>query len=548
MAVIVNGSIRTPIMDGAERYVLQDGRTIHSLSAAVLFTVADTGASFSVSTTAVSWTTPTVGTLVGSPTYSNGQTLSPVYTNTNRTQSFVVTVPNDSSLWTNAGQNVTFSLSDIQEATAQTTFGLANTGAIFSVNQTTVFWGAPTLGTLTGTPTYANGQTLATVTSDTLRTQNFSVIVPNDPQYSNANATLSLSLSDIQELTVPVTPPVISGLTAIQDSGSETTAILSWNVNLQGFAQIGNTIITYNGTTASTSGTSITLTGLDVSTTETFSVEVTTSQGSDTETTSLFMKPIFTFADGFVSGSFAVNSNGVPSGTLQGGATSISFAPASYALSCNAISRSNTITFNSPVGYLNSTASGIVTATQPAYGVAASSGSLSLVSGSLTNIPSTGGSGTHSISISIPLGVGEWNVVYSGTGITPSSRTGCGDRTSVTWTVAANTGGARSGTIRLYGGSTQTTLLDTLSWNQLTGVTSYSTAYKKSTSESNSCNFIGTNYTLWSGFNRSPIANGDPVYTSSALTTSAPSGWYGDGDEVGFWSGTAWSSTGLCGF
>ena len=275
---------------------------------------------------------------------------------------------------------------------------------------------------------------------------------------------------------------------------------------------------------------------------------MTTSQGSDTETTSLFMKPIFTFADGFVSGSFAVNSNGVPSATLQGGATGLAFDISQYDLSCTSITRSNTITFNSPVGYLNPTASGIVTATQPAYGVAASSGSLSLVSGSLTNIPSTGGSGTHSISISIPLGVGEWNVVYSGTGITPSSRTGCGDRTSVTWTVAANTGGARSGTIRLYGGSTQTTVLDTLSWSQLSGVTSYSTTYTKATSSSNACSSIGSNYTVYHSNNRSPITFGDNIYTSSALTTSAPSGWYGDGDEVGFWSGSSWTSTGLCGF
>ena len=170
---------------------------------------------------------------------------------------------------------------------------------------------------------------------------------------------------------------------------------------------------------------------------------------------------------------------------------------------------------------------------------------MSLVSGSLTNISNSGSSGTHSVTVS--GGVGEWNIVYSGTGITTTARSGCGDRTALSWNVPANTGAARSGTINLYAGATQTTLLDTISWNQLAGITSFSTAYKKSTSQSNSCNFIGTNYTVHHSLDRSPIEYGDQIYTSSALTTLAPSGWYGDGEEVGFWSGSAWSNQGLCG-
>jgi hypothetical protein len=467
MGIKIGGSEPTDIsFNGVQaNYATLNGTVVWSRSSAQLFTVADTGALFSVSTTTVSWTAPTVGTLVGSPTYFNGQTLAAVYSNTNRTQSFVVTVPNDSSLWTNAGQNVTFSLSDIQEATA-------------------------------------------------------------------------------------LVPPTVTNLTAVQDSSTASTVSLSWNVNLQGFAQIGNTVVNYNGVQTTTTGTSITLTGLDPGTTESFSVEVTTSQGTGTDSTSLLLLTDFIFADGFVSGSFAVNSNGVPSATLQGGATGLAFDISQYDLSCTSITRSGTVSFTAPSGYNNSgdTLSALQTATQPGYGQAPTAASMSVVSGSLTNISNSGSSGTHSITISTPAGVGEWNVVYGGTGMTTSARSGCGNRTAVSWNVSANTGSARSGTITLYGGSTQTTVLDTLSWSQLSGVTSYSTTYKKSTSESNSCNFIGTNYTLWSGFNRSPIANGDPVYTSSTLTTLAPSGWYGDGDEVGFWSGSAWSSTGLCGF
>ena len=270
MGIKIGGLEPTDIsFNGAQaNYATLNGTVVWSRSATRLFTVADTGASFSVSTTTVSWTAPTVGTLVGSPTYFNGQTLAAVYSNTNRTQSFVVTVPNDSSLWTNAGQNVTFSLSDIQEATAQTTFGLADTGASFSVNQTTVSWTPPSVGTLTGQPpTYTNGQYLGVVYTNTNRTQTFNVIVPTSAQYTNSGQTITLSISDIQELTVLTT---------------------------------------------------------------------------------------FTFADGFVSGSFAVNSNGVPSATLQGGATGLAFDINPYDLSCTSITRSGTVSFTVPSGYSNS--------------------------------------------------------------------------------------------------------------------------------------------------------------------------------------------------
>ena len=63
----------------------------------------------------VIWVAPTVGTLVGTPTYANGQVLGRVATPTQRSQTFSVTVPNDPTMWSNAGDTETFTLSDLQE-------------------------------------------------------------------------------------------------------------------------------------------------------------------------------------------------------------------------------------------------------------------------------------------------------------------------------------------------------------------------------------------------------------------------------------------------
>ena len=430
-------------------------------------------------------------------------------------------------------------------------FTVADTGASFSVSTTTVSWTPPSVGTLVGSPTYSNGQNLGTVSTNTNRTQNFTVTVPNDPQWSNANQNVAFSLSDIQEATV-LSPPVFTSFTATQSSLQVNSAHLSWSINNQGYPLTGSIVITYNGSTqtsVSNTASGAVIYGLDPGTTEFISISASSSQGTGSSSTSVAMLEEFTFSDGFVANSFAVNSNGVPSGTLQGGATNISFNPSTFDLSCTSISRSSTISFSTPSGYWNSTASNLQSATQPGYGQPAIAASMSEVSGSLTNISASGSSGAHSITITNPTSVGEWNVAYSGTGITPAIRTGCGDRSSLSWTVAANSGAARSGTITLYAGSTQTTVLDTLSWSQLAGSASYySHSFTKGTSESNVCAGTGTSVTVYSNSSSGPIANGDLIYSNTALTTLAPSGYYSDGTDVGYWSGTSWSSVGLCGF
>ncbi len=466
MAIKIGGVEPTDITyNGSQaNYATLNGTIVWQRVSAVAFTVADTGASFSVSTTTVSWTGISQGTLVGSPTYSNGQNLGSVTTDTNRTQVFTVTVPNDPNVWTNYGQNITFSLSDIQEAT--------------------VYY-----------------------------------------------------------------PPIISGLVFTQSTTTATTGHASWQVNLQGYTQIGQTRVYYNGVQTTTTGTTANIYNLNPGTTESLTIEVDTSQGTGSATTSTYFQDTFDFDDGYVDGSFAISSGGIPSATLQGGATNLSFALASYDVSCTSVPRTNTIYFTAPSGYHNSgdTESGDATATQPGYGQPAGAAALAVVTGNLTNIPASGGSGTHSVTLTSPAGVGEWNIVYSGFGITPPDRSGCGDRTSVTWDLAANTGPARSGTIKIYAGASQTTLLDTLSWNQLAGVTSYSHSYTKATSSANACSGVGSSVTVYAASSTDPIVNSGQIFSNSAMTNSAPSGWYSDGGSVGYWSGGSWSNQGLCG-
>lgn len=465
MAIRIGGQEPTDIRYNGQQanYATLNGQIVWQRVAARAFVVTDTGASFSVSQTTVSWTPPSTGTLVGSPTYNNGHTFAAVSSDTNRTQVFTVTVPNDSTLWTNAGQNVTFSLSDIQEAT--------------------VFY-----------------------------------------------------------------PPIISGLVFTQSTVDATLGHASWQVDLQGYSQVGSTRIYYNGLQTTASGTTANISNLQPGTTESFTVEIDTNQGTGSATTSTYFLPVFDWTDGYVANSAYIDNQGVPHVTLQNGASNAVFHINPYDLSCNQVSRGLDVTIDAPSGYHNATAtSPNLIVTQAGYGQPALAASIAEVTGNLTNIPASGGSGTHSVTVTNPTSVGEWNIVYGGTGMTTGTRSGCGDRTNPDWDVAANTGAARSGTIVIYAGSTQTTVLDTLSWNQLAGVSGNPHSYDKATSESLACAQSGTSVTVYSNSTTDPIINGDAIYSNQAMTTSAPSGWYSDGSNVGYWSGSSWSNTGLCG-
>jgi len=291
-------------------------------------------------------------------------------------------------------------------------FTVTHTGASFSVNQTTVSWTPPSLGTLVGSPTYSNGQNLGTVSSDTNRTQYFTVTVPNDSQWTNANQNVQFSLSDIQELTV-LSPPIFTSFTATQSQLDIDAVELSWSINNQGYPLSGSISITYNGnqqTTVSNTSTSATIYNLNPGTTEFISISASSSQGTGSSNTSVAMLEEFTFEDGYVANSYAVNSNGVASATTQNGVSNVVISPASFALSCTSILRSSTISFDAPSGYWNSNASSVESANQSGYGQPAIAASMSEVSGSLSNIPGTGGSGSHSISVTNPTAVGEWKM------------------------------------------------------------------------------------------------------------------------------------------
>lgn len=61
---------------------------------------------------------------------------------------------------------------------------------------------------------------------------------------------------------------------------------------------------------------------------------------------------------------------------------------------------------------------------------------------------------------------GVWNTVATGTGMT-ATNSGTTSTTGNSWSLSANTtGSTRTGTIKLYSGSTQSTLLDSVTWTQ----------------------------------------------------------------------------------
>ena len=168
----------------------------------------------------------------------------------------------------------------------------------------------------------------------------------------------------------------------------------------------------------------------------------------------------FSFEDGYVEGSFAVDINGMPSAQFRNGATLNNFNPASFDQSTDDALRNATITINVPAGFSNTgTVSGLRSATQPGTNIQATAGELVNFSPSVVDIPAAGASGTHGIDVTPDDG--QW--VVSSTGGITIDRNGSGDRDRVSWSIGAATT-PRSGTITLSSGNGT---LDTVNWNQL---------------------------------------------------------------------------------
>ena len=170
----------------------------------------------------------------------------------------------------------------------------------------------------------------------------------------------------------------------------------------------------------------------------------------------------FTFADGYVEGSGMINANGIPSAQAMNGATVDRFGVDPYDTSCNSITRGLQIFLEVPAGYANGeeTVDSTITVTQPGFGQDAVMGMLEEVEGSLTDIPADGGSGRYSIDVGT---AGSW--IVNSTGGIDASRSGCGSRDSVGWSIGANAGGPRQGAIILV--NEAGTELARLVWNQL---------------------------------------------------------------------------------
>ena len=276
------------------------------------------------------------------------------------------------------------------------------------------------------------------------------------------------------------------------DTGTATTGLSVPQYTSTTFSNISDEVITISwtvtgiidtqsvryGTNASvlsgTGGTLIsvgpgartyTATGLDHDTLYYFRLEAVNTSGTGTATnqasTSL---ETFTFAQGYVDGSFMVDETGTPSAMLMGGATDLEFDPSSFDPETSDSMRTSTVSFIVPVGYVNTGARiGMQISTiQPGTAIEATSGTLGSFSPSVADIPHTGvlsNGGTHSIDVE-PDG-SQWQVV--GTGGIDLDRNGAGDRTSVTWQIGPTTL-ARSGTITLRSGNGD---LDVVNWNQL---------------------------------------------------------------------------------
>ena len=205
----LTGSVRVPnnpaIWSNANQLITITGITAQQAAAARPFTLADAGVSFSVAQNGIVSLSIGTGTFAGT-NYTNGQNIGTVSTATTRTLTGSVRVPNDSTLWSNAGQTITITgITARQAATiVAVAFTLANAGITFSVAQNGRVSLSIGTGILVGT-NYANGQNIGTVSSVTTRTLTGSVRVPNNPiLWTNANQLITILGITAQQIATPV--------------------------------------------------------------------------------------------------------------------------------------------------------------------------------------------------------------------------------------------------------------------------------------------------------------------------------------------------------
>ena len=183
-------------LDGYLGGVQQFGQ---SEASTTVFTLANAGISFSVAQSGIVSLSISTGTLEGT-NYSNGQNLGTVSSNTTRTLTGNVRVPNDSSVWTNAGQTV--SITGISAQQSATLSNYTTTQAESNISFTVSKPGIVSIS-ITGGPlndaNYTNGQNLGTVAVNTVRTLTGDYVVPSG--YLNTGSTVPVSIDTTQIFT-----------------------------------------------------------------------------------------------------------------------------------------------------------------------------------------------------------------------------------------------------------------------------------------------------------------------------------------------------------
>ena len=181
-----------------------NGTVVWEADMSSAFTLANAGISFSVSATGIVSLSINQGTLV-STNYTNGQNLGTVSTNTTRTLTGSVRVPNDSSAWSNANQLISITgVSAVQTSTA--TFTVADwTGSIsisslgiVSVNQGNLasytYDCSSTIGEFSCS---TSAVTFPTVATNTTRVVSINGVVPSG--YHNSGANIDITNSSVTQ-------------------------------------------------------------------------------------------------------------------------------------------------------------------------------------------------------------------------------------------------------------------------------------------------------------------------------------------------------------
>ena len=141
----------------------------------------------------------------------------------------------------------------------------------------------------------------------------------------------------------------------------------------------------------------------------------------------------------------------------------------------------------------------------------------------------------------------QWNISESLKWISTSVTSGTGNGTfTVTYTANILTS-TRSGTITVTTNDGSLSATISVSQSGSSGQTTYSVQVGTGSSSSSACGYAITNPSTYYLTGSSNLSSATGIYTNSAGTTQAPSGYYSDGSIYRYWNGSTFTgSTGNC--